>query len=259
MLASEFRVLVSAVAVLLGASFASAAVVETIYDEPFNNPTAGDVFLHQNPGTTAWTGHWWEDDGAAGTDDDHLESFEQFTGAPSSYSSPGANRRAPVILSSDLVFFINDPSYAAGDAVILWRAIDLGLAGNLYAINFSEGCNATDENLRIAIQAGGQWYASDAVYNPSATNVQTQHSLLMASAAWRTLNFGTEGTGMLSLGGAASVPGSAAVTAVGLFDESMSNRYRIYDLSVQAIPEPATAMLLLAGAGLIARRRRARA
>lgn len=128
--------------------------------------------------------------------------------------------------------------------------------------------------LRLAVQVGGQWYASSSVYTTpgqtaaefaslTSTTAVSQAVLFSGSASnWNVINF-TPGSA-LSMGGQAVSDLSGAITGVGFFTVSASttNNIRLADFKITAVPEPGTtaagALLAMAVLVKIARQRRQR-
>jgi hypothetical protein len=125
--------------------------------------------------------------------------------------------------------------------------------------DFSSGSGTgTGANLRAAIQVGGQWYASNTVFNTGnveSTTYSPPAVLPVAGATWVALG-GIDGAPGVTLGSPAIPLGSiTGVGVVGTFVQRQSVNIDYVDIS--AVPEPTSlGLFACAGLGLLLRRRR---
>ncbi len=112
--------------------------------------------------------------------------------------------------------------------------------------------NSDDSPIRVALEIGGDWFASSEDFGGAGTLVR---SLDFGAAEWRSLAF--EPNVSLALGGPTTLP-LGDITAFGWFTESRTHTLRLDSFEIRGVPEPGTLMLLAAGAlALLWRRRRA--
>ena len=119
------------------------------------------------------------------------------------------------------------------------------------------GNDPAPDVYRVAVEIGGQWYASEETFANSVLTWQ-QRSLDLDGASWRLLDFqpGSE----LALGNAATLP-NGLITAFGLYSDGISITHRVDNFGVLLrIPEPSTMVLLAIGSlvGLLLTSRRKR-
>jgi hypothetical protein len=92
------------------------------------------------------------------------------------------------------------------------------------------------EDLRVAIRAGEQWYASEQVFNHSLGTTSANEfepvELRFADASW--VRLAIEPGVRFDFEGSASVSPSAPITAVGIADESGQGRIRVDSFQVTA-------------------------
>ena len=165
----------------------------------------------------------------------------------------------PILSSGDLVF--TRPG-TTGNPWLAWseNAAVSAIGGIQYITNISMSVNngSATEDLKFAIKVGGSWYVSQTVFN-SPSEAFVKISVAMPSLSWNSLNF-VSGT-TLAEGGAASLPLTGAVQAIGVFDASTTNTKgaRFDNILIQAIPEPTTiSMFVFSAIGLLILRRRMR-
>ncbi len=137
----------------------------------------------------------------------------------------------------------------------LWWATDFTSTdyGDLTEMTFALRNNSATENIRVAIESGGNWFVSDSLYNGTSGNdiFPTPVSLDFTTADWDSLDFNT----MVATVGAAD-PSASSVTKIGFYSASISDNVRIDSISVSAIPEPAHISLLLGSVALLCGSRR---
>jgi hypothetical protein len=143
-------------------------------------------------------------------------------------------------------------------------------AFSISTISFYSNNTSAADSFRIALQIGGNWYATDTAFSRNSTTAGSpsnfpsnaeleSFAFTDAAASWRALTFAS-GTS-LSLSGTtlgSNLPGGN-ITAFGLYSASNVGvlRFDTFQISATPIPEPSAAGLLLVGGWLLARRRRA--
>ncbi|WP_438479235.1 PEP-CTERM sorting domain-containing protein [Oleiharenicola lentus] len=136
-------------------------------------------------------------------------------------------------------------------------------------ITWQAANSATSVVVRLAVQSGGSWYATEANFGTAAlTLANFQGSLAenksfnfagnLAAANWRTISF-TAGSSLV-VGGSGSVSNALAedITGIGFYiEQSAASTARVDNLTINgafapasAIPEPSTYALILGVAGL---------
>jgi hypothetical protein len=171
---------------------------------------------------------------------------------------------SPLVVATSGGFLFHKPAgIYIGTPILNWTdEFAFGAINTITNMSASIINNITTEDLKFAIKVDGAWYVSQTAYNSpvgggggaSRTNI----TINVQSALWNSLilNPGTT----LAEGGAASLPLSGAVQAVGIFDASASgSQVRYENFNVSAIPEPATLGLLgVSSLGLLLFRRHIR-
>jgi len=159
----------------------------------------------------------------------------------------------PVLSSSSYVYF--SPG-TAGSPWLAWteNAAVSAIGGIQYVTNISMSVNnnSATEDLKFAIKVGGAWYVSQTVFNSPTVGSMVTTSVAMQSISWNSLNF-VSGT-TLAQGGAASLPLTGAVQAIGVFDASTTaaKGVRFDNILIQAIPEPTTiSMFVFSAVGFL--------
>lgn len=140
-------------------------------------------------------------------------------------------------------------------------------------ITWSMGNSATSTTVRLLVQSGSSWYASNEVFsNATAYASQTAFSVATTSDVRRSLEFSTAAENWLSftltpgsamsLGSIASSDLSSEITGIGFYVTTTSGTTRLDSLVITStIPEPSAYAVLLGAATLLAagcRRKRAR-
>lgn len=159
-------------------------------------------------------------------------------------------------------FYFYDFDGFGGQPVLHWteKQASFGTIDNLTTVSFFLNNQSTSADFKVALKVESDWFVSQDVFN--ATGGWAEQSLDVQTASWNSLTFISGSS--LSEGGAASLPLSGTVTAVGIFDASgtsgYSGRSRIDSYVVNGvIPEPATLGLFgLSAVGLMLLRRQCR-
>lgn len=121
---------------------------------------------------------------------------------------------------------------------------------------------------RLMLQIGGAWVASNQTFtaaegdlptfgNPSNAGIYGQNlNFSLTGSAWRDVTI-TPGTTLSLAGSTRGTDLSGTITGIGFYYVATGSvSMRMDDLTVNQIPEPSAALLGLAGAGLMAVRRR---
>jgi len=242
-----------------------------IYREVFGNNTAGNNLLS----TVGWSGAW----GAAATDEAAGGMLANNFGVSSALGSPQnlGNINAGVELSQPNGLLFTSGGTAA---TMNWIAYTTGYtvdttANPIQDISIYAGSanNAISgiPGFRIAVQIGGNWYASVAVLAntvavSSIANFPTgaqkvTFNWTTAASAWDSLNF-TPGT-TLALGSTlvSDLP-AGNITAFGLYSDTVTGTggatRRVDTFQIDPVPEPSSVVLVLSGVGMLMGLRRAR-
>ncbi len=256
------------VTICAGAFFASLpANAQILYSETFPN-TSGDTGngeppnqVNQNATIIGWSAY----SGATAID---RSSSSVATGVDrvAIAANPG-NPAAPRGL-----MFSNNGADAASNFSFVETGLSLDLSGsNPIDFAWNLGNSSDAMTVRVLVQAGGNWYATDAVFSSPAmtlANFPTQSvsrsfTFSTSASTWRsfTLTPGVEMTLGTVLG--SDLP-STTLTGVGFYMDHASTLNtvgRVDTLTITAVPEPSTYALL--GAALLVlvaldrRRRRA--
>ncbi|MFA7370058.1 MAG: hypothetical protein WC334_10470 [Kiritimatiellales bacterium] len=208
---SAKRIWLSAVGVL----FVSAAVsgADVVFMETFENPLTGTdtdlatVAWHVNIGATA--------------------------AVKDSCKVPGVG---PALGMNDQIFFRLG---VTGSPLLIWtEKASVGDISNVTNVSITVRNGSASEDLKIAFKINGSWYVSQAVLNSPTEDDSYTVGIAVQSVGWNKLTF-VSGS-ILSEGGAAALPSSGAVQAVGIFDASTTTgkANRIDDFTVQSSSGP---------------------
>jgi|ERR1039458_51683 hypothetical protein len=150
-------------------------------------------------------------------------------------------------------------------------------ATNIQTISFYAGSGNSGGSIpgfRIAVEIGGNWYATAQVFaNTTAvgsigsfpTGAQQQiFNWTTAASAWDTLTF-VPGTSLVLGSAVGSDLPSAPITAFGLYSDPVTNaaaastrRWDTFEIDGTAVPEPSSVALVLIGFGGLLGLRRSR-
>lgn len=217
---------------------------QVIYQQHFVNSGSGNTYV----GTIAgWSAYMTTSNSAA---------LNVTTG------STAVTNPIPMLSSVNggyLAFNSNATANTTMSAFVTGLNLDLTTNG---VITWNMNGSNTSDNIRLLVQVGGNWYASDLmpVSSGLSSNISSFTSTLNFSTMasnWRTFSI-TEGSS-ISLGSSAitqDLP-SSIVTGIGYYFNG-NGTVRIDDLSVSAVPEPGTWALFLLSISLGAALNRAR-
>lgn len=128
-----------------------------------------------------------------------------------------------------------------GSPVLLWTNVGtFGAINDLTSITFALKNTSTSENIRTALQIGGNWYVTNTFYNSNSFATLTMTPSL---TTWSGLTF-TSGSS-LALGSTTALPSSGAISAIGFFDAAQVNIIRLDTVVVNSVPEPSVCGLIL--------------
>jgi hypothetical protein len=261
------------VTVFVGATLLSMQVTHAqIYREVFGNNTAGNNLLS----TVGWSGAW----GPTATDSSNPSpnnfGISAALGDPQNLDNINAGGPSPS-MANGLVFTSGTGAAAANWIAYTTYTVD-PTATPIQDISFYAGSTVNGSFgipwFRIAVEIGGNWYASTAAFNNSVSvatasvfNSQAQKvtfNWTTAASAWDSLSF-TPGT-TLVLGStlASPLPGGN-ITAFGLYSDQEpgtagpgSATRRFDTFQIDPVPEPSSVVLVLSGVGLLISLRRSR-
>lgn len=128
-------------------------------------------------------------------------------------------------------------------------------------ITWSMGNSATSTTVRLLVQSGSEWYASDELFSNTGTYTQATFSAATSADVRRSLDFSTAAENWrsftltpgseMTLGSVASSAISSQLTGIGFYVTTTSGTTRLDSLVVTStIPEPSTYAVLL-GAGAL--------
>jgi hypothetical protein len=265
------KLVVLAGAILLSMQATHAQI--PIYRQVFGNSGTGN----SNLTTVGWSGNW----GSTATDSSN-PSLNNF-GVSSALGKPNnldnINAGGPSLSTANGLVFTS----GAGASLTNWIAYTTGYPVNttltpIQDISFYAGSSANGAfgipGFRIAVQIGGNWYASTQVLSnsvavSSAANFnlvsggaqKVNFNWTTAASAWDDLTF-TPGT-TLVLGSTLTspLPGDP-VTGFGLYSDQEpggGNATRRFDtFQIDTVPEPGSVALVLFGVGALMSLRRSR-
>jgi hypothetical protein len=242
-----------------------------IYREVFGNTSGG---ANANLSSVGWSGNW----GPTATDSSNPSpnnfGVSSALGAPNNLDN--INAGGPSLSTANGLAFTS----GTGASLNNWIAYTTGYTVDttstpIQDISFYAGSAANGTfgipGFRIAVQIGGNWYASTQVLAnnvavSSAANFNTgaqqvTFNWTTDAAAWDSLSF-TPGT-TLTLGSTLTspLPGDP-VTGFGLYSDQEpggGNATRRFDtFQIDTVPEPSSIVLGLFGAGLLMSLRRSR-
>ncbi len=139
-------------------------------------------------------------------------------------------------------------------------------------ITWSMGNSATSTTLRLLVQSGSEWYASNELFSNTGTYTQATFSAATSDDVRRSLTFSTAAENWrsftltpgseMTLGSIASSAISSEITGIGFYVTTTSGTTRLDSLVVTAaVPEPSAYAALFGAVALCAvgcRRKRAR-
>jgi hypothetical protein len=260
------------VTVFVGATLLSMQVTQAqvpIYREVFGN-NAAPAGTNAPLSTVGWAGYW----GATANDQSNpsLNNFgvSAAAGRPSTLDNINAGTSLSTV--NGLVF----TSGGAGSAAVNnWIAYTTGYTVDTTAtpiadISFYAGNAAGAPGYRIAVEIGGNWYASSATL-ANAVAVGTiggfaagaqmvTFNWTTAASAWDSLSF-TPGSALV-LGSTliSDLPGGN-VTGFGLYSDTPASggpTRRFDTFQIDTVPEPSSVLLVLSGVGVLISLRRSR-
>ncbi len=210
-----------------------------IYREIFPNDGSGsNIYSTDAKGKTGWTVHY----GPNAAEDDTSGGGWRISRDPldtSATAAIGVNSN-PQLVPPDNEGYVWHGTGDTGVANILWT--------DEYTVDRSEWAvteirwtqrNVATDPIRIAVQIGDDWYASDEDF--AGTGLRSQ-SLDFTTAQWRSLDFDPGSS--LVLGSLTTLPGTGDITAFGWFTDSRTNTLKLDSFEIRGVPEPAAALLL---------------
>jgi len=273
------------VTVFVGATLLSMQVTHAqvpIYREVFGNNTTVNNLLS----TVGWVGAY----GATAADSAGGGMIANNFGVSAALGSPNnlenINAGGPSLSQANGLLFTSGGTGATrGIGLMSWIAYTAGytvdpIATPIQDISFyaGSGANASDgviPGFRIAVQIGGNWYASSAVLaNPiavtSAANFhlgagsggaqQVTFTWTTAVSAWDSLTF-VPGTSLVLGSTLASPLPAGNITGFGLYSDQLTGAgaTRGFDTyQIDTVPEPSSVVLVLSGVGVLMSLRRSR-
>ena len=139
----------------------------------------------------------------------------------------------PIISSEDYLFYRLDVSFES-DPILSWtEKAEFGEINAVSSIDVTLRNDNSAEDLKVALKVAGAWYVTQDVLNNDLNTVAKLQRVNVQTAAWNHLDFEADST--LAEGGAASLPSSGLVQAVGIFDASISvtnKGVRILDFTI---------------------------
>lgn len=248
-----------------------------IYRETFGRPVPTANF-DMHPSEHDWAdfnsaGSWVDTTGTVnfginGSTDGRPSDVANVNAGPNSDGTTGAYGRG-------IHFFLaagGSPTLAMTPEYSFDPGLYDGLSFSFYAANAS-----ASDTMRLAVEVGGQWYASAQQVAtaalglgafPASAELKT-FNYDPAAANWLAINFdgsydtttnmGANSSGPLSLGAAPGAPLSGMITGFGVYLDTAvgTRRFDTFEINGRLIPEPAAAMLLsIAGLILALIRRR---
>ncbi|MGZ0654769.1 hypothetical protein ACWPKO_15880 [Coraliomargarita sp. W4R53] len=197
--------------VMIGSSLlAGVARADVIYKEAFNNSSGADASLD--------VVDWNVNVSASGT-------------------SIAKTPAGPFLSLNSSVFSSNDNS-----RWLVWTdEASFGSISNITSLSMDlQNNDGTTEDLQFALKIDGNWYVSQSVLNG---RLWENVSLDVQSGLWNSLDFVADSS--LVEGAVANLPESGTLQAVGVYNNLQSDRVRIDNFTIQAIPEPSAAGMLL--------------
>lgn len=260
--------LAQALGIVFSLLIVSAAQAQVLYRQTFG-ATGNNVSVD----TVGWT----VATGTSGTD--YTTTFTTSPGVGGWIASstgnptnlPNVNTGAPSANESAGIAIVSLSANDIRNGIIYTNQFSLNPAAYTEGLTFSwtQGNNNVNALYQVALQINGSWYASTQTFKntttvSSASDFATQAESMSfnfntQAASWMNLNF-TLGSA-LTLGSilSADLP-SGSITGFGLYMTSPNSVTARFDtFTITAVPEPATATLILLGTAtslLIRRRRR---
>ncbi len=117
--------------------------------------------------------------------------------------------------------------------------------------------NDANVNLRLALKIDGSWFISTTQYTNATSGVSQSFGIdPFTDTNWSTLNFSLGSS--LTIGSSTSLPSSGSIQGIGFYDPApaVTRMSRIEQVTINAIPEPASALLGSLGLLLLFGRRR---
>jgi len=179
------------------------------------------------------------------------------------YNSSSVNNLTDPVIAKTEYLYVAGGVVPSGEAMIAWTDVQsFGSIANLTNISFRLSGNSTEQAIRLAVQVGSDWFASDDVYSPATASTASSttfsaFSVDVQSVSWRTLDF-TSGYVLGDPVSVTTLPISGTVNAIGFYTSEQLERFRFDDVSVYAtVPEPGSiGLLLISSCGLFLGRRR---
>jgi PEP-CTERM motif len=268
------KLVVLAGAILLSMQVTHAQV--PIYREVFGNNTAGNLNLT----TVGWSGNW----GPTATDSTGGGMLANNFGVSAALGSPqnleNINAGGPSLSQANGLLFTSGGTAATMN----WIAYTTGytvdpIATPIQDISFYAGSSANGTfgipGFRIAVEIGGNWYASTSVLaNPiavtSAGNFhlgagsggaqQVTFNWTTAASAWDSLTF-VPGTSLVLGSTLLSDLPASNITAFGVYSDAEAGTgatRRLDTYQIDTVPEPSSVVLGLFGVGVLMGLRRSR-
>lgn len=120
---------------------------------------------------------------------------------------------------------------------------------DLSEITFVLNNSGVNANPRVSLRVGGQWYASEDIFEQIVAGAQEQKVINAGDLAlmnWHSVTFSSGSELSVDIGSSVAFSAlSGTVDAAGLYYDSCGdNRVRLREFTVAAVPEPATVTLL---------------
>jgi hypothetical protein len=256
----------------VGATLLSMQVTQAqtpIYREVFGN-NAAPAGTNAPLSTVGWAGYW-----GATANDQSNPSFSNFgisaaAGSPSTLDNINAGTSLSTVYG--LLF-----TSGTGAANTNWIAYTTGYTVNTTAtpiadISFYAGNAAGAPGYRIAVEIGGNWYASSAtlanavavssIGGFAAGAQKVTFNWTTAASAWDSLSFTPSSALVLGSTLVSDLPGGN-VTGFGLYSDTPASggptrRVDTFQIDTVPVPEPSSVVLVLSGVGMLMGLRRAR-
>lgn len=120
-----------------------------------------------------------------------------------------------------------------------------GTIDTLSNVTFQLYDTSHTENIQFALEIGSNWYVSTTLFNNTAWTAP--ETVTTTATTWDSLSFTSGST--LVLGSLTTLPTTGTITGIGFYDADETNAIRIDTISVNvnAVPEPSTWMMVVAG------------
>lgn len=225
-----------------------------IYRETFGNNHGADTYLSNI--NTDWEAYRFVSGTltnvtALDTGQGRIVSYNG--GSPTNL--PNVNTGETTLSQSNGFIFIN----AGTGALIKTNGYTIDRdAFSAISFTWTERDSPTDGGLRLAIQIGENWYASDALYkNESSSWALQTFNFTTAASAWRALTFTDTALSLSDTTLVSALP-SGDIIGFGLyvFGTTANVRFDTFTVNATAIPEPSTLAITSLGFAFCALRRR---